>query len=483
MSDIFVLFLKNSIDIMLESKLVRIYLSLNKEEHRLLTKWMISPIANVQEDVRNFIAFLDSRKAFSSVTLQKTRAFAYLYPKTKQYDDLRLRHVMSLCTQTLEGFLAYAYFIKSRNEQQIALAKNLQQHQLFEHASVVLKKIKSTQQAQAKYDAVYYLENIQLEIEQFKIASKNSREQSFNIQEISESIHQYTAAEILKYACVSITHQNVSNQQYSFTFLPFIIEQIETKILSLTPAIEIYFYAYKTLTNTHENSYFKNLVDAVYKNETHFTEHELKDIFLLCINYCIKKLNSSELLFAEAAYKLYLHSLDKKYLLDSNELSRFTFTNVVFIGLKLQDYSGVEAFIKKYGEYLNDTTKENTISFNKARLYFTQKNYKKTMPLLLSIEFSDTLWNLASKFMLVKIYFETKEYEALIGLLNTFKVYLFRQKKIGYHKERYKNIIKFSEKLYATIEASKIKKLKLKYEVEQATDLPDKEWFLEMLRF
>jgi len=467
---------------MLESKLVKIYLSLNKEEHRLLTKWIASPIANVHEDVRNFIAFLDSRKAFSAVTLQKNRAFSYLYPKSNVYDDLRLRHVMSLCTQTLEDFLAYSYFIKNRNEQQIALAKNLQQHQLLEQAQVILKKIKTTQEVQAKQDASYYLETIQLEIEQFQLLSQNSREKSFNIQQISDVIHQYTTAEILKYTCISITHQNVSNEQYSFVFLPFIIEQIEQKKIAFTPAIEIYFYAYKTLTNTNNNSFFTSLIDAVYKNENYFTHHELKDIFLLCINHCIKKLNSSELLFAEAAYKLYLHSLDKKYLLDNNELSRFTFTNVVFIGLKLQDYVGVEDFIRTYGAFLNEATKENTISFNKARLYFTQKNYKKTMPVLLSIEYSDTLWNLAAKFMLVKIYFETKEYEALVGLLNTFKVYLFRQKKIGYHKERYKNIIKYSEKLYAYVAASNSKRKKLRDEIEQVTDLPDKDWFLEMLK-
>jgi hypothetical protein len=467
---------------MLDSKLLKIYLSLSKEEHRLLSKWITSPIANVHEDVRKIISFLDSRKAFSAVTLQKSRAFSYLYPKNRVYDDLRLRHVMSLCTQTLEDFLAYSYFIKNRNEQQIALAKNLQQHQLLEQAQVVFDKIKNTQQRQAKLDAMFYLESIQLEIEQFKLLSQNSRDKSFNLQQISDTIHQYTTAEILKYTCISITHQNVSNQQYSFAFLPFILEQIEAEKLSFTPAIEIYYYAYKTLTNTNENSYFKKCVEAVYKYESCFTEHELKDIFLLCINHCIKKLNSSELLFAETAYRLYLHSLDKKYLLDNNELSRFTFTNVVFIGLKLKDFKGVEDFIEAYGEYLNELTRENTISFNKARLYFTQKNYKKTMPILLSIEYSDTLWNLAAKFMLVKIYFESKEYEALVGLLNTFKVYLFRQKKIGYHKERYKNIIKFSEKLYANIDVSKSKKLKLKHEIEQVADLPDKEWFLEMLK-
>lgn len=287
--------------------------------------------------------------------------------------------------------------------------------------------------------------------------SKNARDKIFNIQNISDAIHQYSTAEILKYACISITHQNVSNQQYSFAFLPFIIEQIETGKLQLAPAIEIYFYAYKTLINTNENSYFRQLVEAVYKNESYFTESELKDIFMLCINHCIKKLNSSELLFAETAYKLYLHALDKKYLLENNELSRFTFTNVVFIGLKLEDFKGVENFITAYGKYLNEATRETTISFNKARLYFTQRNYKKTMPVLLSIEYSDTLWNLAAKFMLVKIYVETKEYDALVSLLNTFKVYLHRQKKIGYHKDRYKNIIKFSEKLYANMDAPKQK--------------------------
>lgn len=145
---------------MLDSKLLKIYLSLSKEEHRLLSKWIASPIANVHEDVRKFISFLDSRKAFSAVTLQKSRAFSYLYPKNRVYDDLRLRHVMSLCTQTLEDFLAYSYFIKNRNEQQIALAKNLQQHQLLEQAQVVFDKIKNTQQRQAKLDAMFYLESI-----------------------------------------------------------------------------------------------------------------------------------------------------------------------------------------------------------------------------------------------------------------------------------------------------------------------------------
>ena len=160
---------------MLESKLVKMYVSLNNEEIRLLNKWMVSPIANVHDDVRKLIAFISSRRRISGITLQKNRAFSYLYPKAKVYDDLRLRHIMSLCTQTMEDFLAYSFFIKNRNEQQLALAKNLQQHQLVEQAQVVFTKIKNTHQHQAKQDALYYLETLQLEIEHFKILSQNSK--------------------------------------------------------------------------------------------------------------------------------------------------------------------------------------------------------------------------------------------------------------------------------------------------------------------
>ena len=64
---------------MLESKLVKMYVSLNNEEIRLLNKWMVSPIANVHDDVRKLIAFISSRRRISGITLQKNRAFSYLY--------------------------------------------------------------------------------------------------------------------------------------------------------------------------------------------------------------------------------------------------------------------------------------------------------------------------------------------------------------------------------------------------------------------
>ena len=79
------------------------------------------------------------------------------------------------------------------------------------------------------------------------------------------------------------------------------------------------------------------------------------------------------------------------------------------------------------------------------------------------LEFEDVLWNLDAKSMLLRIYFEEKEYEAMLSLIKSFKLYLYRQYDLGIYKTRYKNMIGFCEKLYKNIGVLKVKKMKLNH--------------------
>ncbi|HPN19017.1 MAG TPA: hypothetical protein PK546_05705, partial [Chitinophagales bacterium] len=75
----------------------------------------------------------------------------------------------------------------------------------------------------------------------------------------------------------------------------------------------------------------------------------------------------------------------------------------------------------------------------------------------------------------------TKERELLQSQLISFKIYIQRQKKIGYHKDFFNTII---EQFYflQTIDIAKGKnKSRLKQEFLSQPNLQDKDWFLEML--
>ena len=70
------------------------------------------------------------------------------------------------------------------------------------------------------------------------------------------------------------------------------------------------------------------------------------------------------------------------------------------------------------------------------------------MPLLAQVDESDLLLNLDSRVMLLKMYYETGEWDALDALLTSFRVLLLRKKKvIGYHQSHYLNTLRYIQKL------------------------------------
>ncbi len=79
------------------------------------------------------------------------------------------------------------------------------------------------------------------------------------------------------------------------------------------------------------------------------------------------------------------------------------------------------------------------------------------------------------------MYYELEEFDVLDSLLESMRIYVQRKKVLGYHKNNYKNIIRFTKKLLKVTPYSSTKKEKLKQELEVAAPLTEKEWLLNQL--
>ena len=84
--------------------------------------------------------------------------------------------------------------------------------------------------------------------------------------------------------------------------------------------------------------------------------------------------------------------------------------------------------------------------------------------------------------MLLKIYFQLKEINALESLIDSFTRYLTRRKDLGYHKELYLNLIRFIKKLLQLQQYDKTGKENLRQEIERTEALTEKKWLLEQLK-
>ena len=81
--------------------------------------------------------------------------------------------------------------------------------------------------------------------------------------------------------------------------------------------------------------------------------------------------------------------------------------------------------------------------------------------------------------LLARIYFELKENTALNSLIESAKIYLHRQKSIGYHREMYINFFKILELLLKTDLKNRAI---LRGQIEAAQYLAEREWLLEKLQ-
>ncbi len=185
---------------------------------------------------------------------------------------------------------------------------------------------------------------------------------------------------------------------------------------------------------------------------------------------------------ASIAYELYQLLIKADLLLQNNELDRFAFTNIVFTGLMVKDFKGIEKFITRNAAYLPDEYRESIVSMATARLYYTQQLYKKAVTVLLQTQFNDFLMSISARLLLTKIYIETNDVETAGNHICAFKKYLQKQKDIGYHKERILKFLASCTELISLQYASKKQRKILEAQLSNDDSLIEKQWLLEQLK-
>jgi hypothetical protein len=100
------------------------------------------------------------------------------------------------------------------------------------------------------------------------------------------------------------------------------------------------------------------------------------------------------------------------------------------LGLRLQKFAWTEPFIKKYTDILEEEYRLNAFNYSLADLSYHKQEIPTALTHLRELEFTDIFFTLDAKIMLLKIYYDNEEEEALLSLLTSFKIFLKRNKLI-----------------------------------------------------
>jgi hypothetical protein len=489
---------------MLGSELLDIFKCLTKQDRRELHDFVRSPFHNKREDVVRLFEYLDTylkdtpsvfslKKESKNITtvFKKENVFKAVFVDVQNYDDKQLRYTMSFLLKCIRQFLIYKDLTINDLNNEIALNRALRQRgadKIFE---------KNIQQSFLFFEnqnlrhADFYFYKYRLQMVEYEYLHRRQRGGELHLQEISDSFDDFFMVEILRLACAMKAHQGISQRTYHLSFLEEVLNKIEKGTYKPTSfpkesgfppsTVFAYYFAYKTLSNNAQSADFQSLKDFIVEKGDIFPQTEIRDLTLVAINFCIKKLNSGEREYEQQALDLYKNGLKTGSFLESGELSSYTYTNVMLLAVKKGEFEWAEQFLQDFKKYLPARERENLFKYNLAMFYFRRNDYPKAMQLLQEVTLKDVLHNLDARRVLMRIYYELGEFDALDSLLESFKIFLHRQKDLSYHRQSYLNLIKFVKKLLQTNLSDKKEKEILRGLIESTTELTERDWLLGQL--
>lgn len=461
------------------SKLVQLYRTMDKAALRKFKKWLYSPIHNEHEEIQALFEFLWTRASLNERTLKKERVWKHLYG-TQTYNDLRLRHLMSFALKVLEEFVSYEQAKKENFWQQRYLVQHYLEANMTQRAQRLTEQLAKKLDQRPQKDERAYLQQYELELLRFELQDGQDRNQATNLTEITAQASLFFMLTTLRHAYTALSHQNLRKANYEIPLLAAVLEEVRQPQYANNLPLMIYYHGYQTLAQPQDPTHYQQVRHYLETNQEQLSLREQRAALLIALNYTIKRLNQGEEEYFRANFELYQKGLETNLLVEQGYLSQFAYKNIVSIGIILQEYDWLEAFIPQYAQQLEPNSQESYQQYSQARLCFARGDFDLAMSLLVHAEYEDLLLSLGAKVMLIKLYYQQAAWDALEALLDSFRVFLHRKKSLSYHKQHYLNLILLLKKRLSLPPYDKTAQKQWQAQVEYLQPLAERAWLLSL---
>jgi hypothetical protein len=456
---------------MRQSDLLQLIEKFDLKTQREARKWLTSPVHNTREDVLALYVFICQNLNKKTEKLNKKEVFAHCYPG-KPYLETQVNHLMSWLLEALRDYLGWLEWQNDTAHVRLLRSRAMRKMGLDAAFEKEWSCAQSALEQEPFRDEQYHTMSHLLQRERYEHASLQRRADAPPLDVMAR--HAATAYRLnqLRFECSAAVARTMRKDTQKMD------DQINTSKLE---TIELYENLLAALKDSNDSAAFFEAKKHLESHWQLFRGNERRDLYLLALNFCIRKINGGQREFMRDAFDLYRSGLENQALFEYGQLSHQTFKNAVMAGLNHGEFDWVRHFIEQYREHLPPRDRHSAYSYNLAIWHFWRKDYDAAMTLLRETNIADPMTNLAARVVLLQIYFERGYLEAIESHLESFNTYLRRLKSVGYQRDNYFNLIKFTKKMLRTEKKNKSAKQKLLEEIAATTALAERQWLIKQL--
>ena len=438
---------------MFNSRILRLLRSLDNLSFKYFVQYVRSPYFNRNPRLVILVEILqESYPDFEGSSLSKESLFEAMYGKDEPYNEQKVYDHFSFLNRLLENFLAQQQYEADPNANHLYLLGALAERKAYGSFERHYQKTLENHLRDNQGDSKTYLDAYRLSLlGDVYFGIKGKRVYDENLEKGIRNLDIFYLSSRLRHSCELLNRHNIINADYSAVMIPEITSFLERadNTYREVPVIAIYYQIYLTLTEPENEAHFAGLVRLLQLHGGGFPRSEAAAMYTYALNYCTKKINSGHQNYLSELFGLYKQLLTEDILLEEGVISHQYVKNITTLGLRLKAYDWVREFLDTYKSRLAPEVRDNVYNYNLAVYHYERRQFNEALQLLQTVEFSDVYYQLSAKSILLKIFYEQKEEDALESLLLSFRVYLNRNKNISryQHKVHY-NLLRFTRQLY-----------------------------------
>jgi hypothetical protein len=426
---------------------VEIFQSLGALELRNARKWIEN---SAQKPSAGLLALFD----YVALCVRKKEtpdtAAAIKVALDGKSDEKALRRLLSELTDMVRDFLVWQQLQEEPLLRERLLLRQCRSRGLTKNGALVLRDAEKVLDGSSQAQLGLHLADFQVHFEQYQWNLSQRPSEAFPFEQLANTLNAWYAGQLMQLACMAKSNRAFQRQENegALGWTAQVVEQLPSARAEQVPAVGLYHKGYLMLSNPQNGELLAAFRADLGQYSSQLPSEEARGLLMMAINQCIRRINEGDRQAIRDTLEFYLLGLESGLLLDERgNLSRHTYYNILNTYLALEDWANADAFLSHYRDQLEVKERENTYGFNRAVYHYRKGEFDQALILLREVTFPDSMYNLESRKMLLKIYYEQGELDALTSLIDNLLTWLRRHGELGYHREMFRNLARFTNQL------------------------------------
>lgn len=470
---------------MFSEKLLHLLLSFSKYELNRFKKYLVSPYLNDQPDLTRLFDLCNEtiRESPEAVReLTKNKVWTQLFG-SKKYDDAQLRRLASDLTQLGLKFKMAEKRAADPLPELLEMQTALDQPQLEKHLAGVERHLSKTLETSGKKNVKYYLTNFQMHWQICRRASRvvASSEYLKHLHSMDFYLECFYLIQKLQNYVSWLVSRGFRTVEQDLGLMPGFLEYARLEKFSEVPLISIYLKVVPCLIETDNEPFFRDLMVDLERFEEELAAEDLRELYHHAQNFCALKINQGRVEYYREVFQIFKKLIQRRLLLDEeNQLPEGVFKNIITVSQRLGELDWAENFIEENAQFLPSANRENAKTYNLANIFLQKKQHDKVIRLLRDVEYKDVTYSAGSKLALLMTYFEMQEMQVLDAQMDSFRIFIRRNKSLSKNAKReFNNFLIFLKKLAHLAPRDRAAAEKLEKKIIENQSVSAKKWLLE----